>query len=75
MAAKSDSAKRAETALRIAQLKFKQALKREESATSTRLPVSLESSASFCDSIDAVLQRDTTENVQVSIRAIPIYPN
>ncbi|OAG04766.1 uncharacterized protein CC84DRAFT_1121439, partial [Paraphaeosphaeria sporulosa] len=61
--ANSDELKRAETGLRIAQLKFKQALKREDSSWQLS-PVSLESSTSFCNHIDAVLQRNTTDNVQ-----------
>lgn len=71
--ANSDEQKRAETGLRIAQLKFKQALKREDSSRQLS-PVSLESSTSFCDHVDAVLQRNTTDNVQVSIKTASSYP-
>ncbi|KAJ4346836.1 uncharacterized protein N0V89_010768 [Didymosphaeria variabile] len=60
----SDELKRAETGLRIAQLKFKQALKREDNSGQPLPSVSLESSTSFCDDIDAVLRRNTTDNVQ-----------
>lgn len=65
--ASGDQFKRAETTLRIAQLKLKQSLKKEEDVRSTILPaVSLESSAQFCDHLDAVLQQNTPSNVQVS---------
>lgn len=63
----SDELKRAETGLRIAQLKFKQALKRDDNSRHPLPPVSLESSSKFCDDVDAVLRRTTTDNVQVSI--------
>ncbi|KAL1593792.1 hypothetical protein SLS60_010524 [Paraconiothyrium brasiliense] len=62
--ANSDELKRAETGLRIAQLKFKQALKREDNSGQPLPSVSLESSTSFCDDIDAVLRLNTTDNVQ-----------
>ena len=68
--ATGDSLKRAETALRIAQLKFKQNLKREESSLT---PIPLESSASFCEHLDAVLRRNTTDNVQVPIETASSY--
>ncbi|KAF9737356.1 hypothetical protein PMIN01_05135 [Paraphaeosphaeria minitans] len=70
--ANSDELKRAETGLRIAQLKFKQALKREDSSWQLS-PVSLESSTSFCNHIDAVLQRNTTANVQACKKWIVEY--
>ncbi|KAJ4293669.1 hypothetical protein N0V90_008953 [Kalmusia sp. IMI 367209] len=62
--ATSDELKRAETGLRIAQLKFKNALKREDYSPHSLPSVSIESSSTFCDDVDAVLQRNTTENVQ-----------
>ena len=71
--ANSDELKRAETGLRIAQLKFKQGLKREDSSWQLP-PVSLESSTSFCNHVDAVLQRNTTDNVQVSTKTASSYP-
>ncbi|KAF1967485.1 hypothetical protein BU23DRAFT_542802 [Bimuria novae-zelandiae CBS 107.79] len=63
--ATSESIKRAETGLKIAQLKFKQALKREDNARQALPSVPLESSISFCDYVDAVLRRNTTDNVQI----------
>jgi hypothetical protein len=72
--ATSDDIKRAETGLRIAQLKFKQGLRREDDSRPPLPPVSLESSASFCDHVDAALQRTTTDNVQVSIKTASSYP-
>lgn len=65
--ANGDEIKRAETVLRIAQLKFKQMLKKEETVQSTILsPIALESSAQFCSDLDAVFQQNTSGNVEVS---------
>lgn len=49
--------KRAEAMRRIAQLKFKQALKKD---------IVPDASAHFCDALDAVLQQNTPANIQVS---------
>lgn len=62
----SDELKRAETGLRIAQLRFKTALKREDESRHGLPPVSMESSSAFCRNLDAVLHQNTTDNVQVS---------
>jgi hypothetical protein len=63
--AHDDEAKRATTVLTIAQLKFKQALKKED--FEARLPpVSVEISSQFFSDIDAVLKQNTRVNVQVS---------
>jgi hypothetical protein len=63
--AQDDEAKRATTILTIAQIKFKQALKKEE-AEARLPPVSVEISSQFCSDIDAVLKQNTRVNVQVS---------
>lgn len=65
----SDSQKRAEADLRIAQIKFQQALKREESARDAPPPVSLNASTRFFDNVQAMLEQNTTENVQVSTKS------
>ena len=57
--------KRAKTALAIAQLKFKQVLKKEEQEA-VLPPVSGEASSHFFSDLDAVLQQNTLTNVQVS---------
>lgn len=63
--APSDDAKRATTILTIAQLKFKQAIKKTDNED--RLPpVSVEVSSQLFSGIDAVLQQNTRVNVQVS---------
>lgn len=63
--AQNDEAKRATTVLTIAQLKFKQALKKEEHEA--RMPsVSVEASSQFFSALNAVLQQNTSVNVQVS---------
>ncbi|KAH7550956.1 hypothetical protein BM1_10329 [Bipolaris maydis] len=61
--APSDDAKRATTILTIAQLKFKQAIKKTDNED--RLPpVSVEISSQLFSGIDAVLQQNTRVNVQ-----------
>jgi hypothetical protein len=63
--AQNVEAKRATTVLTIAQLKFKQALKKEEQEA--RLPpVSVDASSQFFSDLDAVLKQNTRVNVQVS---------
>jgi hypothetical protein len=63
--AQNDDAKRATTVVTIAQLKFKQALKKEE--LESRLPpVSVEACAQFFSAVDAVLAQNTPVNIQVS---------
>ncbi|KAH7396166.1 hypothetical protein BKA66DRAFT_454588 [Pyrenochaeta sp. MPI-SDFR-AT-0127] len=61
--AQNDEAKRATTVLTIAQLKFKQAVKKED--IDARLPpVSVEASSHFFRDLDAVLKQNTPVNVQ-----------
>lgn len=63
--AQTDDAKRATTAVTIAQVRFKQALRKEEQ--DSRLPgVSVEDSSQFLSDIDAVLEQNSPANVQVS---------
>jgi hypothetical protein len=63
--AQTDEAKRAITLLTIAQLRFKQALKKED--PEARLPsLSVEISTQFFSDIDAVLRQNTRVNIQVS---------
>jgi hypothetical protein len=63
--AQSDDAKRATTVITIAQLKFKQGLKKEE--PDARLPpVPVESCSQFFSVLDAVLAQNTPVNIQVS---------
>ena len=63
--AQNDDAKRAITVLTIAQLRFKQALKKED--PEARLPqVAVEISTQFLSDIDAVLRQNTHVNIQVS---------
>ncbi|KAE8827987.1 hypothetical protein HRS9139_07206 [Pyrenophora teres f. teres] len=63
MAPSSDAQKRALTILTISQLKFKQAMKKED--TEVRLPpVSVEVSSQLFSCIGAVLQQNTRVNVQ-----------
>jgi len=65
MAPNSDAEKRALTVLTISQIKFKQAMKKED--TEVRLPpVSVEVSSQLFSCIGAVLQQNTRVNVQVS---------
>jgi hypothetical protein len=65
MAQQNENSKRAASVLIIAQHKFKQALKKED--TESRLPpVSVEMSAQFLSDLDAVLKQNTPVNVQVS---------
>lgn len=65
MMAQTDSAKRATTAITIAQLKFKQGLKKEE--PEARLPpVPVETCSQLFGAIDAVLVQNTPVNIQVS---------
>lgn len=65
MTPNSDAEKRALTMLTISQIKFKQAMKKED--TEVRLPlVSVEVSSQLFSCIDAVLQENTRVNVQVS---------
>ncbi|KAH9882520.1 hypothetical protein J1614_000756 [Plenodomus biglobosus] len=61
--AQNDDAKRANTVLTIAQLKFKQVLKKEDHEA--RLPpVALDASSQFFSNIDAVFKQNTRVNVQ-----------
>ena len=63
--AQDDETKRATTVLTIAQLKFKQALKKED--PEARLPpVSVDASSQLFSGLDAVLKQNTRVNVQVS---------
>lgn len=63
--AQNDEAKRANTVKTIAQLKFKQALKKEDHEA--RLPpVPVEACSQFFGSVDAALNQNTRVNVQVS---------
>lgn len=63
--ARSDDAKRATTVITIAQLKFKQGLKKEE--PEARLPaVTVETCLGFFSALDAVLAQNTPVNIQVS---------
>jgi len=63
--AQNDDAKRANTAITIAQLKFKQNLKKEE--PEARLsPVPVDTCSQFFSAIDAVLAQNTPVNIQVS---------
>ena len=64
--AQNDAAKRAASMLTIAQLKFKQALKKDDSSESRLPPVAIELSAQFLSDLDAVLKQSTPANVQVS---------
>ncbi|KAJ4401049.1 hypothetical protein N0V91_008189 [Didymella pomorum] len=61
--AQNDDAKRANTAITIAQLKFKQNLKKEE--PETRLPpIPVDTCSQFFSAIDAVLAQNTPVNIQ-----------
>ncbi|KAF2626567.1 hypothetical protein BU25DRAFT_449154 [Macroventuria anomochaeta] len=61
--AQNDDAKRATTVITIAQLKFRQSLKKEE--PETRLPpVSVEACSQLFSAIDAVLAQNTPMNIQ-----------
>lgn len=61
----TDDAKRATTVITIAQLKFKQGLKKED--PEARLPpVSMEDCSQLFSAIDAVLAQNTPVNIQVS---------
>ncbi|KAH3950695.1 hypothetical protein HBI24_116570 [Parastagonospora nodorum] len=62
--AQNDAAKRAASMLTIAQLKFKQALKKDDSSESRLPPVAIELSAQFLSDLDAVLKQSTPANVQ-----------
>jgi hypothetical protein len=63
--AQNNDTKRAITVLTIAQLRFKQALKKEDAEA--RLPsVAVEISTQFFSDIDAVLRQNTRVNIQVS---------
>ncbi|CAO2647259.1 Nn.00g081810.m01.CDS01 [Neocucurbitaria sp. VM-36] len=61
--ARSDEAKRATTVLTIAQLKFKQAVKKEQHEAHLQ-PVSIEGSTHFFSLVDAVLTRNTSMHIQ-----------
>jgi hypothetical protein len=63
--AQNESSKRAASVLIIAQHKFKQALKKEDTDARSP-PVSVELSAQFLSDLDAVLKQNTSVNVQVS---------
>lgn len=60
-----DDAKRATTVITIAQLKFKQGLKKEDPEAHLP-PVSVETCSQFFSAIDAVLAQNTPQNIQVS---------
>lgn len=63
--AQADDAKRATTAITIAQLKFKQGVKKED--VDARLPPTpVESCSQFFRALDAVLAQNTPVNIQVS---------
>ena len=63
--AQNDDAKRANTVITIAQLKFKQNVKKEE--PETRLPpIPVDTCSQFFSAIDAVLAQNTPVNIQVS---------
>jgi len=63
--AQNDEARRASTVKTIAQLKFKQALKKED--PEARLPpVTFEACSHFFSDVDAALKQNTRVNVQVS---------
>jgi hypothetical protein len=64
--AQNEASKRAASMLTIAQHKFKQALKKEDSHESRLPPVAVELSAQFLSDLDAVLKQSTPVNVQVS---------
>ncbi len=59
-----NEAKRATTVLTIAQLKFKQALKKDDHEARLA-PVSVEASSHFFQCLDALLRQNTPSNVQV----------
>jgi hypothetical protein len=63
--AQTDDAKRATTILTIAQLRIKQALKKEDH-DARLLPVSVDVSSQFFSHLDAVLKQNTPVNIQVS---------
>lgn len=65
MAQDTEAQRRTKFESAIAQIKFKQSLKKEEQEALLP-PISLEDSAQFCVDLDAVLQRNTPVNVQVS---------
>jgi hypothetical protein len=63
--AQNESSKRAASMLTIAQHKFKQALKKED--TESRLPpVAVELSAQFLSDLNAAIRQNTPLNIQVS---------
>lgn len=73
----SDALQRAKTVRSIAQAKFSTGLRRDDN-TPGGIPtaaITVESSAGFSRSLDAVLQRNTTVNVQVSIKMAAPFPN
>jgi hypothetical protein len=61
----NENSKRAASVLIIAQHKFKQALKKEDTEARSP-PISVELSAQFLSDLDAVLKQNTPVNVQVS---------
>lgn len=63
-----DRNKLAEVALRVAQSRFTQTLKRNEGDQQAAPPVPVDSSTSFCALVAAVLERNTTDNIQVPIK-------
>lgn len=62
--APNDDVKRATSVLTIAQIKFKQAMKKTD--TEDRLPIPVEVSSQLFSNIDAVLKQNTRVNIQVS---------
>jgi hypothetical protein len=63
--ASTDDAKRASTGLTIAQIKFKQAMKKTD-AEDGLSPITVETSSQLFTNIHAVLQQNTPMNIQVS---------
>ena len=63
--APNDDAKRANTVVTIAQLRFKQNLKKEDPGAGLA-PVPVETSAQLFNAVDAVLAQNTPVNIQVS---------
>ena len=61
--ANSDAANRAAMDLQIAQFRLKQALRKDDGEMRA---VSQQESSLFCDALNAVFQRDTPANVQVT---------
>lgn len=63
--APNDDAKRANTFITIAQLKFKQSLRKEEPEAGLP-PIPVDTSSQLFSAVDAVLAQNTPVNIQVS---------